>query len=48
MQQKNAVTPQQVQEITRKYIRLTDMTIVVGGDKSKIADQLKPFEPDSN
>lgn len=48
VQRVNAVTPDQVQEITRKYIRPEDMTIVVVGDKSKIADQLKPFEPASN
>lgn len=48
VQSVNAVTPQQVQEMTKKYIRPNDMTIVVVGDKSKIAQQLKPFEPSAN
>lgn len=48
VQKVNAVTPDEVQQMTRQYIRPSDMTIVVVGDKSKISDQLKPFEPTSN
>ena len=41
----NAVTPEDVQKITRDYIKPEEMTIVVVGDKAKIADQLTPFQP---
>jgi zinc protease len=41
----NAVTPADVQRLTRKYIRPEAMVIVVVGDKSKISDQLVPFQP---
>ncbi len=37
----NAVTPQQVQEMTKKYITLEKMTLIVVGDKEKIKDQVK-------
>jgi zinc protease len=40
----NAVTPEDVQKLTRKYIRPEAMVIVVVGDKSKISDQLVPFQ----
>ena len=40
----NAVTPADVQKLTRKYIRPEEMVIVVVGDKSKISDQLMPFQ----
>jgi len=40
----NAVTPADVQKLTRKYIRPEAMVIVVVGDKSKISDQLMPFQ----
>ena len=39
-----AVTPQQVQTIAAKYLNTGKMTIVVVGDKSKIADQLTPYQ----
>lgn len=45
VQNVNAVTPEQVQEMTKKYIKPDEMTIVVVGDKSKISDQLTAFEP---
>jgi predicted Zn-dependent peptidase len=38
-----AVTPGDVQRIAQKYLSADKMTIVVVGDKSKIADQLKPY-----
>jgi len=38
-----AVSPQDVQRMTQKYLLGDQMTIVVVGDKSKIADQLAPF-----
>ncbi len=39
-----AVTPGEVQRIAQKYIVPDKMTLVVVGDKSKIADQIKPYE----
>lgn len=41
----NAVTPADVQKMTTQYIKPDQLTIVVVGDKSKISDQLTPFEP---
>src|SRR6185503_19144254 len=38
-----AVTPADVQRLTQKYLLNDQMTIVVVGDKSKIADQLTPY-----
>jgi predicted Zn-dependent peptidase len=39
-----AVTPAQVQAMATKYIVPDKMTIVVVGDKSKIADQVSPYQ----
>ena len=39
-----AVTPEQVQQITGKYILSDKLTMVVVGDKSKIADQIATYE----
>ncbi len=39
----HAVTPEQVQNITKQYLRDTDMMIVVAGDRKKIEKQLTPF-----
>jgi predicted Zn-dependent peptidase len=39
-----AVTPQDVQQITSKYIRADDMTLVVVGDKKKVEEQIKDYE----
>ncbi len=39
-----AVTPQQVQEMTKKYIRPEDMTLVIVGDKKIIEEQIKDYE----
>ncbi|HLY17655.1 MAG TPA: pitrilysin family protein [Bryobacteraceae bacterium] len=39
------VTPTDVQQVTEKYIVPSRMTIGVVGDRAKIADQLKPYEP---
>lgn len=41
----NAVTPAVVQKMTQDYIKPEEMTIVVVGDKAKIAEQLTPFQP---
>jgi zinc protease len=41
----NAVTPAVVQKMTRDYIKPEEMTVVVVGDKAKIADQLTAFQP---
>jgi zinc protease len=41
----NAVTPAVVQKMTLDYIKPEEMTIVVVGDKAKIADQLTEFQP---
>jgi zinc protease len=40
----NAVTPADVQKMTGQYIKADEMTIVVVGDKSKITDQLAPYQ----
>src|SRR5690606_32457818 len=37
----NAVTPQQVQDMAKKYIQPEKMTLIVVGDKEKIKDQVK-------
>ncbi|MEO6334664.1 MAG: pitrilysin family protein, partial [Pyrinomonadaceae bacterium] len=39
-----AVTAKDVQDMTKKYLTLDRMTLVVVGDKSKIDEQLKPYE----
>lgn len=43
VQKINAVTPQQVQEMTQKYLKSDQMAIVVVGDQQKIADQITPY-----
>jgi len=43
VQRVNAVTPDDVQHMTAKYIKPEQMTIVVVGDKSKITEQLAPY-----
>ncbi|MGB7844557.1 MAG: hypothetical protein WBL63_03005, partial [Candidatus Acidiferrum sp.] len=40
----NSVTPADVQKLTGQYLKPQEMTIVVVGDKSKITDQLTPFQ----
>ena len=40
----NAVTPGDVQKTTAQYLKPSSMTIVVVGDKSKITEDLAPFE----
>jgi predicted Zn-dependent peptidase len=40
-----AVTPQQVQEMAKKYIRGDRATIVVVGDRKVVEDQVKAFGP---
>ncbi len=37
----HAVSPEQVSELTRKYIRPQDMFLIVVGDKEKIEDQIE-------
>ncbi len=44
VQKVNAVTPADVQRITATYLKPEQMTIVVVGDKSKITEQLAPFQ----
>lgn len=43
VQKVHAVTPTQVQEMARKYVVREKLTIVVVGDKAKIADQTAPY-----
>jgi zinc protease len=40
----NAVSPADVQNVTERYLKPRSMTIVVVGDKSKVDEQLSPFE----
>jgi zinc protease len=44
VQKVSAVSPQDIQRLAETYISPSKMTIVVVGDKSKIADQIKPYE----
>jgi len=44
IQKITAVTPKDIQDAAAKYLTEDKMTIVVVGDKSKITDQLKPYE----
>jgi len=43
VQKVHAVTPEQVQEMAKKYVVKEKLTIVVVGDKAKIADQTAPY-----
>lgn len=45
VQKVNAVTPAEVQKTTAEYIKPAQMTVVVVGDKAKVAEQLAPFAP---
>ena len=38
-----AVTPQQVQEMTKNYLRPEEMIIVIAGDRKQIEKQVAPF-----
>jgi predicted Zn-dependent peptidase len=38
------VTPAEVQQMAEKFIHAEKLTIVVVGDKEKIADQIAPYE----
>ena len=44
VQRINAVTPEQVSAVAKKYLVPDQMKIVVVGDKDKISEQLKPYE----
>jgi predicted Zn-dependent peptidase len=44
VQKIHAVTPEQVEMLARKYLVPDKMTIVIVGDKAKIAEQLVPYE----
>ena len=44
VQKLSAVTAKDVQDMAKKYLNLDRMTMVVVGDKSKIDEQLKPYE----
>jgi predicted Zn-dependent peptidase len=43
VQKVHAVTPDQVQEMAKKYVVKEKLTIVVVGDKAKIADQTAQY-----
>lgn len=40
VQNMHAITPEKVQEMTKKYIKPENMTLIVVGDKTKIQDQI--------
>ena len=44
LQKLTAVTAKDVQDMAKKYLNVDRMTMVVVGDKSKIDEQLKPYE----
>jgi len=39
----HAITPEQVSEMAREYLRKEDMTLVVVGDRSKVSEQVAPW-----
>ncbi|MGH8168683.1 MAG: M16 family metallopeptidase [Woeseiaceae bacterium] len=39
----HSVTPEQVSEIAREYLREEDMTLVVVGDRSQVSEQVAPW-----
>ncbi len=41
----HAVTPAQVQELAKKYIRPENITIAIAGDRKKIEKQVAPYGP---
>ena len=43
-----AVTPQQVEEMAQKYVNTQRLTMVVVGDKQKVAEQLTPYQGSGN
>jgi predicted Zn-dependent peptidase len=45
IQKVNAVSRADIQRITESYLTPGKMTLVVVGDKAKIEDSLKPFQP---
>ena len=45
VQMVSAVTAQDVSDMAKKYLDTNKMTIVVVGDRSKIDEQLKPYQP---
>ena len=44
VQKITAVTPKDVTDMAAKYLRPEKMTIVIVGDKAKIAEQVKAYE----
>jgi predicted Zn-dependent peptidase len=36
----HSITPEQVSEMAREYLRKEDMTLVVVGDRSKVSEQV--------
>jgi predicted Zn-dependent peptidase len=41
----NSVSRADIQRITESYLNPGKMTLVVVGDKAKIEDSLKPYQP---
>jgi predicted Zn-dependent peptidase len=39
----HSITPQQVSDIARKYLRKEDMTLVVVGDRGQVSEQVAPW-----
>ncbi len=44
VQKVNAVAPEEISAVAKRYLVADQMKLVVVGDKEKIADQLKPYE----
>ena len=38
-----AVTPEQISEVAKTYLREEDMTLVVVGDRGRISEQVAPY-----
>jgi predicted Zn-dependent peptidase len=39
----HSITPEQVSEMAREYLRKDDMTLVVVGDRSQVSEQVAPW-----
>ena len=40
-----AITPEQVQQVTQKYVNPQNMTVIVVGDRAKVESQLTDYKP---
>lgn len=43
-----AVTPEQISEMAKTYLREEDMTLVVVGDRGRVSEQVTPYVKGEN